>query len=90
VGDVIGLEDEAGQEGRPLLKPAMRQGRRINPQPPFADLRRNAAERIAELPPSVAALNDAVPLTVRISRALDDLARSVVRANPGPPARPAN
>jgi nicotinate phosphoribosyltransferase len=79
--DVIGLADEAGQEGRPLLKCVMRDGRRLQPSPALADIQRNAMERLAELPPSVIVLEDAVPLAVRISGPLDGLARSAVRAD---------
>jgi nicotinate phosphoribosyltransferase len=79
--DVIGLADEAGQEGRPLLKCVMRDGRRLRPSPAIADVQRNAVERLAEFPPSVTALEDAVPLAVRISGPLDALARSAVHAD---------
>jgi nicotinate phosphoribosyltransferase len=77
--DVMGLEHER-LEGHALLKPVMRDGRRIEPPPAFAQLQRNALDRVAELPQSVTALEGAVPLTLRISRALDDLTRSAEHA----------
>ena len=74
--DVIGLMDETGQEGRPLLRRVMRDGKRVAPSPEFSALQSNAQRRIGELPTSVTALEGGVPLTVRISPALDALARA--------------
>jgi nicotinate phosphoribosyltransferase len=80
--DVIGLGTEMEQEGRPLLKCVMRDGRRLEPSPRFVDVQRNAIERLAELPPSVTPLEGAIALPVTISPALDALARSAHRAEP--------
>ena len=80
--DVIGLTDETEQEGRPLLKCVMQRGRRLEPSPVFTALQHNAQQRIAEMPASVTALEGAVPLTVRISAALDALARAAHRGAP--------
>lgn len=77
--DVIGLIDESAQEGRPLLQCVMRQGRRVAPSPELSAVQRNARHRFAELPGSVTALESAAPLTVRISPALDALARAAHR-----------
>jgi nicotinate phosphoribosyltransferase len=74
--DVIGLTDETSQGGRPLLTCVMRQGQRLAPSPDLAALQQNARQRVGELPASVTALDGPVPLTVRISPALDALARS--------------
>jgi nicotinate phosphoribosyltransferase len=74
--DVIGLSDETGQEGRPLLTCVMRDGRRLAPSPDFSALQENARQRLGELPASVTALEAPAPLMVRISPALDALARS--------------
>src|SRR4029079_11790130 len=74
--DVIGLTDETEQEGRPLLTCVMRNGQRLAPSPDLAALQENARQRIGELPTSVTALDEPVPLTARISPALDALARS--------------
>jgi nicotinate phosphoribosyltransferase len=73
--DVIGLTDER-QDGRPLLRCVMRDGQRVAPSPDFSTLQKNARQRIAELPASVTTLDAPAPLMVRISPALDALARS--------------
>jgi hypothetical protein len=77
--DVLGLTDETGQEGRPLLTCVMRHGQRLAPSPDLAAVQENARQRIGELPASVTALDAPTPLTVRISPALDALARSAHR-----------
>jgi nicotinate phosphoribosyltransferase len=74
--DVIGLMGETGQEGRPLLTCVMRDGQRVAQSPDFAASQQNARQRMNELPASVTALDSPHPLTVRISPALDALARS--------------
>ena len=74
--DVIGLTDETEQEGRPLLTCVMRHGQRLVPSPDLAAVQENARQRIGELPAPVTALDAPTPLTVRISPALDALARS--------------
>ncbi|MEZ5666844.1 MAG: nicotinate phosphoribosyltransferase [Alphaproteobacteria bacterium] len=48
-GDVLGLADEP-HPGSPLLRPAMRNGRRVGPQPTLAESRALAAQTLAALP----------------------------------------
>ncbi len=79
--DVIGLADEADAEGRPLLKCVMREGRRVGPSPSMGELQRTAALRFAELPQEVTSLESGAPLAVRLSPALDQLAREAVQAH---------
>lgn len=79
VHDVIGLDGEPGQDGRPLLTRVMRRGERVAPALPLADVQRRSARRVAELPPSLRTLDDGGGYTVRISAALDELARAAVR-----------
>jgi len=74
--DVIGLTEDTEQKGRPLLTCVMRHGQRLAPAPDLAALQENARQRLGELPTSVTALDEPVPLTARISPALDALARS--------------
>jgi nicotinate phosphoribosyltransferase len=74
--DVIGLSDEAEQEGRPLLACVMRDGKRVAPSPDVVAAKQNLVRRLAEMPGSVTTLDGATPLTVRISPALDALARA--------------
>jgi len=71
VGDVIGRDGEH-LEGRPLLGPVMRGGRRLLGAEDLATIRRRAAEEIARLPSSVTALAPAEPpYPVTISAALE-------------------
>ena len=74
VHDVIGLADEPEGHGRPLLKCVMRNGQRLQPPESVDAMRERCRARVSELPATLRAL-EAAPYAVRISRALDDLAR---------------
>jgi nicotinate phosphoribosyltransferase len=63
-GDVIGLVDEQ-LDGAPLLRPVMREGRRVGEAPSLNDVRDLAAAELAAQPERVRALRD--PATVRPS-----------------------
>ncbi len=78
VEDVIGLEREPAMVGRPLLGPVMRNGRRLAPSPPLDAVRRRADASRRELPPAVLAIDARDGLPVRLSPALDELAREAV------------
>ncbi len=82
-GDVIGIADEAGGEGRPLLRQVMREGRRLAPSEPVTQMAARAASRLAQLPAGVRAIEGATPYPVRISPALDQLARAAMREHSG-------
>ena len=53
--DTIALENETA-EGKPLLQPVMRGGRRIGPRPALAQIRAHAASELAALPLSLSRL----------------------------------
>jgi len=76
--DVIGLEDERGQNGRALLVPVMRRGVPVAPATPIDQIRQRCTVRVAQLPAAVRALDGGGAYTVRVSGALDQLARSAV------------
>lgn len=70
VGDVIARDGE-DVDGRPLLEPVMRGGRRLADAPPLADLARNAEVELARLPDHIRAIGAAEPAyEVRVSDAL--------------------
>jgi nicotinate phosphoribosyltransferase len=77
--DVLALDGEAAQDGRPLLVRAMRQGVRVLPAAPIEEIRQRALERVAQLPASLRAMATGPPYPVRISPALDALVRSALR-----------
>ncbi len=78
-GDLIGLVDET-QEGRPLLEPVMREGRRLQPPVPLERVRERVAAAVASLPRPLTSLGDAVPpYPVTISEELQQLARLLDR-----------
>lgn len=77
--DVIGLDGETGQDGRPLLVRAMRHGSRVLPPVPIDEVQARALQRVAQLPAALRALAPGPQYPVRISAALDALARSAVR-----------
>jgi nicotinate phosphoribosyltransferase len=76
--DVMGLDDETGQDGRALLSRVMRGGVRVAPIAPLAEVRQRCASRVAQLPAALRALDGGSPYAVRVSVALDQLARSAV------------
>ena len=88
-GDVIGLEDEAlrtneivSDETVPLLRPVMRDGRRVDPSPLLGEVQAFAAAELDRLPEAVRALEapDGYPVTT--APGLDSLAKSLARTTP--------
>jgi nicotinate phosphoribosyltransferase len=79
IGDVIGRFGEA-LDGRPLLQPVMRGGRRLSDSESSLDAaRRRAADELASLPGHVTALEPAdPPYPVAVSAALQRLHEDVV------------
>ena len=75
--DVMGLDDETGQDGRALLSRVMRGGVRVAPTSAGRGPARCAA-RVAQLPAALRALDSGSPYAVRVSVALDQLASSAV------------
>ena len=87
-GDTLTTEGEPGP-GRPLLKPAMRAGRRLPSLPTLEESRRRAADELARLPERLRRLESA-PYPVKIAPALRQLAdecdRRVLQAGLSGPA----
>ncbi|WP_083251363.1 nicotinate phosphoribosyltransferase [Acidihalobacter yilgarnensis] len=81
IGDCITLSTEEA-DGEPLLRPVMRGGRRIKPQPNLAEAREHARHELARLP---AALRESTPATapypVTLSSELRALARRLDAAD---------
>jgi nicotinate phosphoribosyltransferase len=77
--DVMGLEGEAEGDGRALLKCVMRNGQMLSPPESLDEIRARCRARVAELPAALRDLSHVEPYPVRISSALDDLARAAVR-----------
>jgi nicotinate phosphoribosyltransferase len=75
-GDVITLEGDA-QEGTALLQPVMQAGRRLASPRPLADMRATAADALSRLPEPLRTLQEGASYPVRVSQALQDLAKSV-------------
>lgn len=72
--DVVSLE-EFPEQGEPLLRPVMRRGKRLLPQPSLAEIRQRAAESLAQLPTALRTLEQGARYGVRISPSLAELAR---------------
>jgi nicotinate phosphoribosyltransferase len=77
-GDVLALQDDH-QAGEPLLLPFMRHGKRLAAPPILADLRRSAAQGLAQLPESLRRLSDGTTFPVTIAPGLIALAEEVDR-----------
>jgi nicotinate phosphoribosyltransferase len=79
--DVVALEGEnAGEAGRPLLEPVMRDGKRVGPAPALDELRSRALAAYDELPPALRGLDAAQPYTIEISKELRALAQKLDQA----------
>jgi nicotinate phosphoribosyltransferase len=74
--DVLALEGETIADGRPVLRPVMRDGRRLDPTEPLDVLRDRCRDSVAGLPGRLRALApDPPPYPVRTSPELDALVR---------------
>jgi nicotinate phosphoribosyltransferase len=78
LGDVISVEADR-QAGEALLRPVMRGGRRLEPHPDLAELRRRAAEDLRRLPEPLRRLEKGPAYPVEIAPALRSLAEEVDR-----------
>lgn len=78
VEDVLALESEA-VDGQPLLRPVMREGRRLSGQPTLQQIRERCGQQLASLPPALRELASATPHPVRVSEGLRALADEVDR-----------
>lgn len=78
IGDVVTVEGDP-QEGEPLVRPVMRQGRRVEPPEPLATVRERAAAELARLPPHLRDLQEAPAYPVAVAPALRELAAAVDR-----------
>lgn len=77
LGDAIVIDGEE-PGGEPLLHQVMKQGRRLAPPVPLADIRENCARELRSLPPDARSLGEgSTSYPVRISEALRDLAAQV-------------
>jgi len=75
-GDTISLADDR-QEGEPLLVPAMRAGRRVEPAQTLAQGRAHVAHELERLPAPLRRLDRAEPYPVAVADALKRLAAEV-------------
>lgn len=77
-GDIVSTDSDT-HEGKALLQPVMRNGRRVAQVPSLTDIRRHAAQQLAALPDGLRSLTKAQPYTVEISASLRALAADVDR-----------
>lgn len=77
-GDVLALDHDR-QAGEPLLVPVMRHGRRLVAPPTLADIRKSAAQGLAQLPEPLRHLSDGITLPVVVAPGLIALAEEVDR-----------
>lgn len=77
-GDVLSLEGDA-HAGEPLLAPAMRAGRRIEPSPPLDEIRTRAREELEALPEPLRRLEPGAAYPVTVAEPLRRLAEEVER-----------
>jgi nicotinate phosphoribosyltransferase len=81
-GDVLTTADH-DDAGEPLLRPAMRGGRRTGPQPSLAAIRDYARTQLARLPEALRGLDPAPPYPVTVAQPLRELAQWVDRRHLG-------
>jgi nicotinate phosphoribosyltransferase len=84
-GDVIALTSEM-VDGEPLLRPIMRNGRRVSGLPDLEAAKRHAAGSLAQLPAPLRRL-ETLPVPIEISRGIRMLAADMDKAA-GPEQRP--
>jgi nicotinate phosphoribosyltransferase len=78
VGDLLAVDGEA-KAGEPLLHPVMQGGRRIQPAPSLADIRRHAERELKRLPDPLRALTPTSIYPVEVADELKLLAAEVDR-----------
>jgi nicotinate phosphoribosyltransferase len=78
-GDILTLESDR-REGEPLLKPAMRAGKRLHAAETLDMIRRRTADQLVRLPEPLRKLIAAPPYPVTVAPALEALAAEVDRA----------
>ncbi|MCR4331713.1 MAG: hypothetical protein NUV34_03260, partial [Sulfuricaulis sp.] len=76
--DVLTLETDP-QPGEALIRPMMRNGKRVRAPETLEDIRRRAAEQLQRLPRRLRELEDAPPYPVSVAPALRELAVAVDR-----------
>ncbi|MDA8164244.1 MAG: nicotinate phosphoribosyltransferase [Desulfobacteraceae bacterium] len=74
--DVLTVEDDL-RDGRPLIRPVMREGRRLHPPDPLTVIRERFERELASLPQPLKSLDETPAYEVRISDQLRKLAREV-------------
>lgn len=70
---------DSDEEGRPLLVPVVRGGRRVAPLPDLPAIRAHAAAELASLPEALSHRTSGLPLLVEIAPILERLAREADR-----------
>ena len=70
--DLIAAIEEPHPGGESLLVPVMKDGKRLLPPAPLAEIRENSRRMHAELPPAVRSLQSHSPYPVEISNLLDE------------------
>ncbi len=83
--DIVALQDEC-IDGKRLIEPVMRAGRRL-PQPTLEESRRRAAWELRALPDPIRSLDPTLPHPVLISEGLRRLAAELDEAHPGVPLK---
>ncbi len=77
-GDIMSIESDA-QAGEPLLRPVMRDGRRVGAIPTLAEGRAHAARELARLPAPLRRLEPGMAYPVEVAAALSGVAAEVDR-----------
>jgi nicotinate phosphoribosyltransferase len=75
-GDVLSLESDT-QAGEPLIELVMKNGRRVGPRPPLAEIRARAAHDLERLPEPLGELEPDTTYYVKVADALVRLADEV-------------
>lgn len=78
IGDILSLDSD-NQPGEPLIELVMRNGRRVAPSPPLAEIRMRAARELERLPESLRRIEPGAGYPVAVGDALVKLADAVDR-----------
>jgi nicotinate phosphoribosyltransferase len=78
VGDILTVEGDS-REGRPLIRPYMKGGKRLAQPESLADIRSRAANELASLPAHLRNLKNTPPYPVEVSEKLIQLKKDIER-----------
>ncbi|MGH8729923.1 MAG: nicotinate phosphoribosyltransferase, partial [Burkholderiales bacterium] len=73
IGDLLALEEEKNDNGEPLVRPMMRNGRRLQKSLPVSEIRERTLAQYRSLPETLCSLDSVSPYQVEVSPGIRNL-----------------